>query len=435
MDDTYLVEIRLARTKWRIKHIISSIAGHYHLENHMERHPHVTIFGPLVLKPGTTEQQLLAVIGGIAIRHDPVPFLIDSLEKREGMHGSVIAFSVKPSPVLVMLTATITQAILPITETMNAWDDQPEKKWFHVTIANRLDATTATKVFTRITSPEPSDNKDEIHPDFWIRLKSSLTRLIFSPKPVFAPVLLDETGLRLTVMKGEQILAEYDFLEKKWIQAGHDHKSRSWQATLREFRRFAGFESVARAAQDTENIFVISDLHFGHANIIRYCSRPFLYSDVEEMNTVLINNWNSLIAPQTKIFYVGDLRYGKGSLDAGHYRKQLNGRITFIEGNHDDRQLETKKSMMFEYDGIRFLLVHDPSDAPRSFDGWVIHGHYHNNDLGNFPFMNFIDRRINVSAEVIGYSPVSMQEICTLIRVHQESSDTAPVLLRYPYLS
>ncbi len=40
-------------------------------------------------------------------------------------------------------------------------------------------------------------------------------------------------------------------------------------------------------------IFFSADHHFYHANIIRYCSRPF--NSVEEMNEEMIARWNSTV--------------------------------------------------------------------------------------------------------------------------------------------
>ena len=147
MDETFLIEIRLGRTKWRVKETISAIAKNFQLEEFYEKHPHVTLFGPLSLNAGTSSQELLDAIRHVASRYDPVPFMIDGWEKREGMHGNVIAFSVLPSAALKSLTAALAEVLTPITSTCNMWDAYPDKKWFHVTIANRLDPRNAGMVF------------------------------------------------------------------------------------------------------------------------------------------------------------------------------------------------------------------------------------------------------------------------------------------------
>ena len=233
-------------------------------------------------------------------------------------------------------------------------------------------------------------------------------------------------------MQGEKILAEYGLSEKRWMSRGYRHTSKSWQNSLSLFRKRTGSELTKNKQEQAGDIFLISDLHLGHANIIRYCSRPFLVSDVAEMDRVIINNWNSVISPVSRIFYLGDLRYGEQALSTKEYRKKLNGNITFIRGNHDDAEMGTVPSSTLNHKGFRFFLVHDPADIPPDFNGWTIHGHHHNNDLQHFPFINFVDRRINVSAEVIGYVPVGLNEICTLIQSRQSGGNNHPILLRYP---
>ncbi|MCX6688325.1 MAG: hypothetical protein NTZ39_01280, partial [Methanoregula sp.] len=63
-----------------------------------------------------------------------------------------------------------------------------------------------------------------------------------------------------------------------------------------------------------------------------------------------------------------------------------------------------------------------------------IHGHHHNNDLRRYPFVNFKERQINVSAEVLGYCPVGIRELTQIIHGHESSGDFEPILLRYPYI-
>jgi calcineurin-like phosphoesterase family protein len=431
MDSTYLVEIRLSQTKWRIRRITNEIAQEYGIGNVLEEHPHVTLYGPLTLNEGVSNRQLLDAIGRVAARYDPVPFLMDGWEKRDGMHGSVIAFPVRASEQLRKLTRDIAGILSPLATSLNAWDGDPDQKWFHVTIANGLAADHASAVFSRMSGK--ADEAWDVRPP---EKKPGLLQRFLAPpvqeKPVrpVPPVLLDETGIRITVMNGMSILAEYDLIEKRWIFGDHRHSSARWQNALARFRHHAGLEHRDPEDPCHDDIFLIADLHLGHANIIRSCSRPFLFSDTREMDHVLIKNWNYTVSPGTRVYCLGDLSYGEGAAPVSQYLRRLRGDIVFIRGNHDEPGLPAVPSVVIGYENLRFLLIHDPADAPPAFDGWVIHGHHHNNDLRNYPFINMTGRRINVSAEVIGYKPVSLREIVEQIREREVSGDPAPVLLR-----
>ncbi|PKL70566.1 MAG: hypothetical protein CVV30_04230 [Methanomicrobiales archaeon HGW-Methanomicrobiales-1] len=435
MEDTYLIEIRLGKTKWRVKETVFAIGRKFHLGPFIERHPHVTLFGPLTLNDGISQEQLLDTIGKIASGFDPIPFMIDGWEKREGMHGSVIAFPVKSSESLRELTALLANALTPLTQSHNGWDAYPDKKWFHVTVANRLELKKAADIFSVIRkSADVLPHIDRSHfrklSGFLARLKQTLH---LKHRIIIWPVTLDETGLRITVMHGEKIEAEYDLLLKCWVFGEGSHSSQSWQKTLCHYRCTEEFERTDRKPETSDDLFVISDLHLGHANIIRYCSRPFLFSDPGEMDRVLIANWNSVISETGRAYFLGDFRYGAHAQVADYYREQLQGNITFIAGNHDGTDLDAIPCSELDYQGFSFLLIHDPANAPADFKGWVIHGHHHNNDLHHYPFINFLERRINVSAEVIGYVPISLREICQIIQSRLASGNTEPLLLKYPY--
>jgi calcineurin-like phosphoesterase family protein len=436
METTYLVEIRLAQTKWRIRTLIAGICGQLRLEPFMERHPHVTLFGPLTLRPGISSDELLETIGRAASGTGPIPFLIDGWEMRRGMHGSVIAFTVVPSGALRNLTRSLAGTLRPISESLNAWDSQPEKKWFHVTIANRLGADLAESRFSKLARTGPAEPGDKGTGEGKAgKILSFFRRLLHLREgETFRPPLLDGTGLRITVMQNNDILAEYDLLEKRWIYGDHSHDSVSWRETLGRYRQSAGFELAAPIDLEPGEVFVIADLHLGHANIIRYCSRPFLFSDCTGMDDILIGNWNRAVGREAQVFHLGDLQYGRGAPPVAGYLARLGGRATFIQGNHDAEHPGWVKSAHVSYAGIRFFLVHDPAEAPPDFDGWIIHGHHHNNELGDFPFMNFPCRRINVSAEVAGYVPVSLREIVSRIEDHAAGRVGDTILLRYPHV-
>ena len=165
----------------------------------------------------------------------------------------------------------------------------------------------------------------------------------------------------------------------------------------------------------TENTFIISDTHFDHGNIIRYCSRDFKNKD--DMNTFLLNSWNNTVKDSDTVYFLGDLRYGRGSHSMQYWLDKLNGNIVFISGSHDNQiveGLEPHHALTLQYRDIPFLLIHNPADIPEDWKGWVIHGHAHNNDLEYFPLINGDFKTINVSVELIGYSPLKIERLFEL---------------------
>ena len=77
--------------------------------------------------------------------------------------------------------------------------------------------------------------------------------------------------------------------------------------------------------------YYISDIHFGHYNIIRMDGRPF--ENTEEMDKTIIKNWNNRVTDEDEVYIVGDVGF-KGN-PPQDYLKQLNGKKILIIGNHD----------------------------------------------------------------------------------------------------
>ena len=161
--------------------------------------------------------------------------------------------------------------------------------------------------------------------------------------------------------------------------------------------------------EQAEQVYMISDLHLGHANIIRYCDRPF--RNVEEMNRTLIRNWNAVINPEDIVCYLGDLCFGRNSGDPKAWLRRLAGQVVLIRGSHDNKLPKgmTRPYEILSIDGLLLYLVHNVYDAPQDWDGWIVHGHSHNKQ----PFIG--GNRINVSAEAIDYRPISLARIVKLI--------------------
>lgn len=146
-------------------------------------------------------------------------------------------------------------------------------------------------------------------------------------------------------------------------------------------------------------IFYISDLHFGHFNIIRYDNRPF--RTVEEMDNILIENWNKTVSNDDTVYILGDISWHDESKTVEIF-KQLNGVKVLIKGNHDNIKRDSELSKCFasirDYaelylDKKRKVIV---SHYPIPFwngqfrDAVHLYGHVHNSHQWNI-FENWMN--------------------------------------------
>jgi calcineurin-like phosphoesterase family protein len=100
---------------------------------------------------------------------------------------------------------------------------------------------------------------------------------------------------------------------------------------------------VVKVEELTMNRY-IADTHFCHENIIRHDNRPFLCAD--EMDKVLIKNWNSVVKNEDTTYILGDFCWKKEDSWI-HVLQQLNGNKVLIKGNHDLKSMSQKLKQMF----------------------------------------------------------------------------------------
>lgn len=166
------------------------------------------------------------------------------------------------------------------------------------------------------------------------------------------------------------------------------------------------------------DVWFISDTHFFHDNIIRYCGRPFANSDI--MNECLVENWNSVVKPQDKVYHLGDvaLGYGGDERELSLLLAQLNGHKRLIVGNHDSLKSPALHKHFekielwagFAKKGWGFTVSHIPLPIEHLRDGeWCVHGHLHNNISSN-------NQHINICVEQIGYTPIHLDTIEEMIK-------------------
>lgn len=170
--------------------------------------------------------------------------------------------------------------------------------------------------------------------------------------------------------------------------------------------------------------YVISDLHLDHRNIIDYCDRPF--GSVDEINQTLVENWKTVIDPGDVVLYGGDLTVRESTGALLDWLEELSGEIVFLLGNHDGIVLERLDGVhfvdefQFEHRNVPFNAVHDPADGPSNPQGWVLHGHHHNNWPTRYPFVNHTNRHVNFSVELLSYWPLSTDRLVDYL-AHGES--------------
>lgn len=162
-----------------------------------------------------------------------------------------------------------------------------------------------------------------------------------------------------------------------------------------------------------EDPWCISDTHFGHFNIIKYCSRP--YASSIEMDEDIISNWNSVVGVDDPLIHLGDV--GLCSYDyLVSILNRLNGRKGLLIGNHDIGALKRWKNDKNFLD-VGFDCVEQDSVSVGSLlfshrpiydvgnDIINIHGHIHAN------LHECHSHGINISVEVMNYMPVRLSKI------------------------
>lgn len=179
---------------------------------------------------------------------------------------------------------------------------------------------------------------------------------------------------------------------------------------------------------DAEHTFFTSDTHFSHANIIRYCVRPF--KDVEQMNEAIIANWNSVIGSDDIVFHLRDFCLGNAT-EWTNVLNRLNGKIFLIMGNHDlkiirqgfiQRFEHITMQMRIEIGKRRIHLCHYPFlcfEGCRK-DVWQLFGHMHTRKNSRRKDANRLKylypTQYDVGVDNNDFTPVSFAKICTIIK-------------------
>lgn len=164
--------------------------------------------------------------------------------------------------------------------------------------------------------------------------------------------------------------------------------------------------------------WIVSDTHFRHKNIIKYCNRPMGH------DRLMQQNWFEQIQPEDTVLHLGDLQvwYGLDVVAASAITSSLPGQKFILRGNHDREKPKFYADLGFtmipefvqEFGDAkntlqRVLFSHWPDvDRIGSWD-INIHGHIHNN--GYAVGINRNRDYRNVSMEVMNYEPARLKDV------------------------
>lgn len=81
--------------------------------------------------------------------------------------------------------------------------------------------------------------------------------------------------------------------------------------------------------------YYIADCHFGHGAVLLFDRRPFC--DIEQMEHVMVMNWNAAVKPGDTVYILGDFCWGKSD-EWLRILRRLKGNKVLIQGNHDLKQ-------------------------------------------------------------------------------------------------
>ncbi len=169
--------------------------------------------------------------------------------------------------------------------------------------------------------------------------------------------------------------------------------------------------------------YFIADTHFGHRRSIGM-GRPF--QSIEEMDSVIIENWNRVVCPDDMAYVLGDFWY-RGTVPALQYLHRLRGRKVLVTGNHDwfwmlnDPEavacFERVEKLLFLREEKVFLCHYPMLEWNGDKRGvYLIHGHTHAGDYLNrtgrlYRILQLIPMALNACVEINGYTPVTLEQL------------------------
>jgi len=194
----------------------------------------------------------------------------------------------------------------------------------------------------------------------------------------------------------------------------------------------------------TGTVWITSDTHYHHKNICRGVtnwrtqegdipvSSTRDFKDLDEMNSIIVNNINSKVGPNDTLIHLGDVAFG-GYERIGQFLDRLVCKdIHLVLGNHDQniikniediqsRFLSIQNYLEANICGVNFVLFHYPLQSWNNLNKGVIHLHGHSHLSAQNKWGN--GKRLDVGMDGNSMYPYKITEIVHMMDRRKIGSD------------
>ena len=132
----------------------------------------------------------------------------------------------------------------------------------------------------------------------------------------------------------------------------------------------------------------------------------------------MVHNHNKVVAPNDKVYFLGDVTMRKKHLPI---LGRMNGKKVLVKGNHDMEGAKEYLKYFYDLRGShvldKYILTHIPIHTA-SIERWNgnIHGHLHSNKV-MMPCFDVEDPRyFCASVENINYTPIPFEDVKRIMR-------------------
>lgn len=159
--------------------------------------------------------------------------------------------------------------------------------------------------------------------------------------------------------------------------------------------------------------YFTADPHFGHAQIISFCNRPF--ERVDDMDSRILRAYQETVRTGDDLWILGDFAFAREDRKdrVSSLLSSIPGRKHLVAGNHDPDWVRALPEWASVHDLVeikdgkdRVTLCHYPMITfPGARHGAIqLFGHVHDNWEGS-------RNSVNVGVDVWGFAPVTLEQV------------------------